>query len=207
MVCAADRLRSARACSARRYGELQFDESGKTVPYLIVPDNEDGRNPAKVVEYMVKHLKTGTEKKKLTKPNIAFRVRARGKSYLEWVEDVYNNDYLSQRWKWREVQDASGNKIPADQQYAPTGLNGKLEPKTTEMMEQDFPGYNPELVEKVSLDDAIREFGDSLLAVFRDMVKGVVNADGWFLFPAGRRPRHQLIGDAISKYGGDLNKW
>ena len=36
------------------------------------------------------------------------------------------------------------------------------------------------------------------------MVKGVVNSKGWFMFPAGRRPRHQLIGDTIEKYGNDL---
>ena len=73
-------------------------------------------------------------------------------------------------------------------------------------MEQDFPGYNPELVTTVDRDGAIREFGDTLLALSRDMVKGVVNSNGWFLFPAGRRPRHQLIGDAIAKYGGDLKE-
>ncbi len=31
------------------------------------------------------------------------------------------------------------------------------------------------------------------------------HSDGWFLFPAGRRPRHQLIGDTIDKYGGELD--
>jgi hypothetical protein len=71
-------------------------------------------------------------------------------------------------------------------------------------MEVDFPGYNPEIVEKVDRDGAIREFGDTMLALIRDMVKGVVNSKGWFLFPAGRRPRHQLIGDTIAKYGGDI---
>ena len=117
-----------------------------------------------------------------------------------------DNDYLAQRWKWKERQDANGQKIPADSQYAPTGHNGKLEAKDPTIMEQDFPGYNHDLVTKMDRDGAIREFGDTLLAVFRDMVKGVVNSKGWFLFPAGRRPRHQLIGDTIAKYGGDLNK-
>ena len=88
----------------------------------------------------------------LEKPNIAFKVRARGKSYLEWAKDVYENDYLAQRWKWREVQDANEEKIPADSQYAPTGLNGKLEKKSAEKLEEEFPGYKKELKEKVSLD-------------------------------------------------------
>lgn len=57
----------------------------------------------------------------------------------------------------------------------------------------------------VSQDDATREFGDKLITVFRDVVQAVVNSKGWFLFPAGRRPRHQLIGDAIGKFGGELN--
>lgn len=62
-----------------------------------------------------------------------------------------------------------------------------------------------ELQVLVPLDEAMRDFGDKLLAIFCDVVKGVVNSDGWFLFPAGRRPRHQLIGDTIDKYGGELD--
>ena len=41
------------------------------VPYLIIPDSEEGRDPAKVVEHMVQHMKYNGET--LTKPNIAFR--------------------------------------------------------------------------------------------------------------------------------------
>ena len=41
-------------------------------------------------------------------------------------------------------------------------------------------------------DEAIRDFGERILSVFKDVVQGVVNSRGWFLFPAGRRPRHQV---------------
>ena len=32
---------------------------------------------------------------------------------------------------------------------------------------------------------------------FADVVTATENSNGWFLFPAGRRPRQQLLGDAI----------
>ena len=36
-------------CSVFRYGELMFEETGRAVPYLIVPDTPDGRDPKAVV--------------------------------------------------------------------------------------------------------------------------------------------------------------
>lgn len=37
-------------CSEFRYGELQFEENGRAVPYLIVPDTPEGRDPKVVVQ-------------------------------------------------------------------------------------------------------------------------------------------------------------
>eukprot|EP01043_Picozoa_sp_COSAG02_P051481 COSAG02_NODE_5422_length_4345_cov_3.380593_4_plen_702_part_00 len=235
-----------------RYGEIEFEETGTRVPYLIIPATEDGKDPRKIVEHMRSHLRFSG--KELSKPNIAFGVRARGKSYLEWAETVYENDFLSQLWSWRtchaegletdvlsdvlgdkeamveliirhearlQLQDEAslraelesmsllnvrrraqeGKVIPPHKQFKPTGLNGKLERVD---MDKLYPGHY--MIVRATLDDAIREFGDTIISVFRDVVKGVVNSEGWFLFPAGRRPRHQLIGDTIRKYGGELNE-
>ena len=35
----------------------------------------------------------------------------------------------------------------------------------------------------------------------RAVTKGVVTSSGWFIGPAGRKPRQQLIGDTIDTYG------
>ena len=190
-----------------RYGEVMFEETGAKVPYLIIPNTDEGRDPATIVQYMVRHMKFNG--RALSKPNMAFRVRARGASFMEWARDVHNNDFLAQKWGWKEMQtdetDSDGKPvvIPPDSQFAPTGLNGKLEPKSAEQLEREFPGAK--IVEKLPLDNAIREFADKLVSIFRDVVTSTVQGDSWFLFPAGRRPRHQLIGDAIAKYGGELN--
>lgn len=234
-----------------RYGEIEFEETGARVPYLIIPATDEGKDPRKIVEYMRTHMKFNG--KPLSKPNIAFGVRARGKSYLEWANAVYENMFLSQLWGWRtchavgldtdvlsdvlenkqamvelivrheaslQLQDEAtlraeletlsllnvrrraqeGRVIPVHKQYRPTGPNGKLEQID---MDKEYPGHH--MIVRTELDNAIREFGDKVISVFRDVVKGVVNSDGWFLFPAGRRPRQQLIGDTIRKYGGDLN--
>ena len=69
-----------------RYGEIEFEETGSRVPYLIIPNTDEGKQPKKIVEYMRTHLKF--QGKELSKPNIAFRVRARGKSYMEWAVDM-----------------------------------------------------------------------------------------------------------------------
>ncbi len=234
-----------------RYGEIEFEESGTRVPYLIIPATEDGKDPRKIVEYLRAHMRFNG--KELSKPNIAFGVRARGTSYLEWANDVYDNAFLSQLWSWRtchavaldadvlsdvldnrqalidlivrheaslQLQDEAslraeleplsllnvrrraqeGKVIPPHKQYRPTGPNGKLEQID---MDKEYPGHH--MIVRTTLDSAIREFGDKIISVFRDVVKGVVNSEGWFLFPAGRRPRHQLIGDTIRKFGGELN--
>eukprot|EP01043_Picozoa_sp_COSAG02_P034283 COSAG02_NODE_2389_length_8985_cov_3.175676_2_plen_391_part_00 len=337
---------------------------------------------------MVKHMRY--KGKTLKKPNIAFNVRAKGQCYLEWVEDVHKNSFLSQKWKWTQLVDAAGTVIQTNQQYY-ENRRGELmqlrwagqseaqleeaemrartehaiqqealtlmqadghdvdttdtelanpvvdplnessesqgqrailiekirdlfrkiemdlnsgdqnEPKTDTLESpsvvrsdlkdwllnpSNFPQIDErglvtrmnifeemevrpdddldktqdlandsyaslstspsqtlspkratrqkkrkiyisktitedefvqlcrvdrefllpfEIQELVPLDEALRHFGDKLLAIFCDVVKGVVNSDGWFLFPAGRRPRHQLIGDTIDKYGGELD--
>ena len=190
-----------------RYGEIEFEETGARVPYLLIPDTDEGHDPAKVVEYMVKHLKFNG--KQLVKPNICFRVRARGHSYMEWAKDVWDNDFLAQKWKWKELRDSSEppRTIPTDEQYK-QDETGRLYRLPNDQLAQ-VPVQQKEgardrgeayvepfnLVTLVELDDALREFSDKLIAIFRDVVLGVVNSDGWFLFPAGRRPRHQLIGE------------
>ncbi len=63
---------------------------------------------------MVKHMKY--KGKTLKKPNIAFNVRAKGQSYLEWAEDVHQNSFLSQKWKWTQLVDAKGTVIQTTQQ-------------------------------------------------------------------------------------------
>ena len=166
------------------------------MPYLIIPNTDEGHDPEKIVEYMVNHLKFNG--KPLSKPNIVFRVRARGQSYLEWAEEVYNNDFLAQKWKWKVMLDADKNVIPTDKQYRPD-ITGRLQKVPMEDLvagkgggdEQSkankvpivtYPGPHT-LEELCSQDDAMREFGDKLLAIFRDVVMGVVNSDGWFMFP------------------------
>jgi hypothetical protein len=149
-----ERLREER--SHFRYGEIFFEETGSTVPFLIIPDTEEGRDPSKIVAMMTKHLRK--DGRPLPKPRVAWQVRAAGRSYLEWGESVHENEYLADRWGWSSAS---------------------------------------------SKDEAIREFGERLLAVFKSVVSAVIASRGWFLFPAGRRPQHQLIGDAIDQYGRD----
>ena len=35
-----------------RYGEIDFEETGNRVPYMIIPNSDEGRDPAKIVEMM-----------------------------------------------------------------------------------------------------------------------------------------------------------
>jgi hypothetical protein len=36
--------------TAFRYGEIMFEESGRAVPYIIVPDTPEGRDPKYLVQ-------------------------------------------------------------------------------------------------------------------------------------------------------------
>jgi CRP-like cAMP-binding protein len=84
-----------------RYGKIEFAETGRTIPYLIIPNTAEGRDPMNIVMNMIRHFKM--DGKRLQKPSIAFRVRAGGVSYLEWAEEVYANDFLAERWGWKRA--------------------------------------------------------------------------------------------------------
>ena len=53
---AAQQAREAEDETKFRYGELFFEETGSTVPYLVIPDTEEGHDPQTVVDTMIKHL-------------------------------------------------------------------------------------------------------------------------------------------------------
>jgi hypothetical protein len=147
--------------SKYRFGKIFFEETGKTVPYVIAPNkpSPDVDDAAEIIRILVKHGG-------LKKPSIRFDVRARGQSYLEWPKALYKNDIIARAWGWQ------GNPYKGDD---------------------------------CDLSQARRSFGKKMLHTFQACVQGVVDAHGWFFFQAGRRPRHQLIGDAIDVYGGSLN--
>ena len=65
----------------------------------------------------------------------------------------------------------------------------------------DTEGHTPQRRQPIiDEDQMLRKFGDRTLDVFKDIVKGVVNADGWFFNSAGRGAPHQLIGDCIETF-------
>ena len=154
-------------CDSFRYGEILFEETGSVVPYLLIPDTEEGQNPQLVMKMMIDHLRK--DGRQLEKPNIAFRVRARGKSYLEWAITIWENPFLCKVWGWQNSEHEQQPGATTGKDHAPQKYQHLLQPSTC--------------------DDAIRDFGERLLGVFKDVVQGVVNSRGWFLFPAGRRPR------------------
>ena len=69
-----------------RFGKIRFEENGRVVPYLIVPERM--RDSAELREIIVKHMKhvtpsTGPEGRPLSKPSTIFDISSGGKSYLE----------------------------------------------------------------------------------------------------------------------------
>ena len=74
--------------------------------------------------------------------------------------------------------------------------------KRTEHMEHhpNHPGHPRD----IPLDRGLIEFGDRMISMFSNVVQGVVNSTGWLLFPAGRGPQQQLLGETINRYKGDL---
>eukprot|EP01046_Picozoa_sp_COSAG06_P030249 COSAG06_NODE_2861_length_6161_cov_22.755856_3_plen_1273_part_01 len=86
-----------------RYGQIFFEETGNTVPYIIAPEGVKesvARQKAaeRLLAAMVKTMKRGGER--LTKPNIIFKLLGHGTHYLEWAREVYENDVLAQAWSW-----------------------------------------------------------------------------------------------------------
>ena len=132
------------------------------IRYLIIPDNDCGRDPRNVLAAMVRYMQHDGHD--LPKPEITFDVAAGGRSYLQWGKAIFDNQQLRQKWAkrfgWSTTED--------------------------------------------TLELAIRTFGDTILNVCAHVVRGVVNSEGWLLFPAGRRPQHQLIGDTIDRFGEEL---
>jgi hypothetical protein len=68
-----------------------------------------------------------------------------------------------------------------------------------------FP-MHPGRQRDIPLDRAMIEFGDRMVSVYSNLAQGVVNSEGWLFFPAGRGPQHQLIGETVARYKGDLER-
>ena len=86
-----------------RYGEIFFEETGNTVPYIIAPEGVQdaaSREEAakKLLTAMVKNMRHNGEK--LGKPNITFDISGHGTHYLEWAKEIYDNDELAAMWGW-----------------------------------------------------------------------------------------------------------
>ena len=79
-----------------KYGEIYFEETGRTVPYILVPDNERGRKPEQIIKMLNRVTPGG-----LNKPEITFKVRSSRESYFEFAQEIYANPVLAEAWGWR----------------------------------------------------------------------------------------------------------
>eukprot|EP01048_Picozoa_sp_COSAG05_P006728 COSAG05_NODE_450_length_9731_cov_41.140201_2_plen_1168_part_00 len=201
-----------------KYGEIYFKETRKVVPYLLVPDNQTGDNARNVLRRMVRHFKFCSGK--LPKPSIIFTVVADGESsYLQWGKEVYLRDKMC--WRWlrlcigllycRSDPTSVGQRgIPARWLQLCIGLlycrSGPTTAPLIRWIQQTQPcaPSRTSSEELVREEKAVREFGEEILNLFSDVVRGVVNCRGWFFTPVGRKPQHQLIGDTIDRFGDEL---
>ena len=165
-----------------KYGEIYFQETGVTAPYIIVPRD---RTEKELVETMAKMKFNGAS---LVKPSIFFEVRANGISYIDEAKDVIDNEVLHD--EWFPEDEYGGASAPA---LAPA-------PEPSSSMGSRTLSRHSEVATDPSRDQKVRKFADRTLNVFKDVVKGVSNADGWFLNSAGRGACHQLIGDSIETF-------
>jgi hypothetical protein len=156
-----------------KFGQIFFEETGVTAPYLIVPEGGTGEDIVMNVAKFMKKPDQADDDGPISKPSILFEVRAKGMSYMSEAEEVMTNEYLKQQWFG---------------EYTPTP-----DPKT-----RVTKGRKVEAID--DKDQQVRKFCDRTLNVFKDVVKGVANADGWFLNSAGRGAPHQLIGDSMDTF-------
>jgi len=167
-----------------KYGEIYFQETGVTAPYIIVPRD---RTEKELVETMAKMK---FNRAPLVKPSIFFEVRANGISYIDEAKDVIDNEVLHD--EWFPEDEYGGASAPA---LAPA-------PEPSSSLASRTLSRHSEVATDPSRDQKVRKFADRTLNVFKDVVKGVSNADGWFLNSAGRGACHQLIGDSIETFDG-----
>ena len=85
-----------------KVGRIYFAETGNTVPYLIIPDNELGEDPKQIVKHMTEFM--NDDDRITEKPNILFDVKAGNvENYLGWAEQIYSNPELARAWKWDKL--------------------------------------------------------------------------------------------------------
>ena len=86
------------------YGELRFEETGRLVPYLIIP--EPKRDPQELLDALrgLKHVDRSQPNfgQSLAKPRMLFDVGSSDGSYLSWADEVYEKDELSEAWGWKQ---------------------------------------------------------------------------------------------------------
>lgn len=253
-----------------KYGEVLFEETGTKVPYIIVPDTPEGKDPKAILQKLTTYAQPRGAP--LSKPNVMYQVRSNGDSYLQYAEEVFGNETLATAWGWRKgdadilfheeavtklARTRSNRKMAAQQtvpsvartsrtcvmpnpcdsvepaaQQTPKAATSQEAVSIEQLSKQEkrtFDSWKEETfgsgsafekrketpsgdgavgygeydgaVESIPIDEAIREYGESMLQCFADVTKSVVTSDGWYIGPAGRKAVHQLIGDTIDKYG------
>lgn len=85
-----------------KFGRLRFEETGRIVPYLIIPERvRDADDLLQALKTMHRMNRSPThDGKALQKPNTIFDVGSSNNSYLSWAKEVYDNDTLSEAWGW-----------------------------------------------------------------------------------------------------------
>ena len=84
------------------FGQMRFEENGRVVPYLIIPEHK--RDAPEVLDAIVTHMTHCTplnpDGRPLSKPSIIFDLCSSGGSYMEWAKEAHDNDTLSKAWGW-----------------------------------------------------------------------------------------------------------
>ena len=158
-----------------RYGEIRFEENGRVVPYLIIPERK--RDPEELLEAItaMKHTTSvapfGAE---LSKPTAIFAVRSGGETYLDWATRTTQDE-----------PEASGGGH---------GSSGGV--KGTEQLRAAWDEEDP------PADGFEARFAERVLDVTRTLISCLQESNAWLFTAAGRGAAEQLIGHTIDRFRG-----
>jgi hypothetical protein len=152
------------------------EETGKTAQYLIVPEKHSAEDLVTNVARFMRAPDAANDD--ITEQSEDSRIC---KPSILFEVRARGMSYMD------EAQDVIKNDYLRKQWFG-----GPEESRTT--------SRGNDVISDDDEDQMVRKFCDRTLDVFKDVVKGVANADGWFMNSAGRGAPHQLIGDCIQTY-------
>eukprot|EP01046_Picozoa_sp_COSAG06_P014161 COSAG06_NODE_871_length_11856_cov_6.434039_1_plen_960_part_10 len=183
--------------AAIKYGEIRFEENDRVVPYLIIPERKRGGDVLLRAVKSLKHVEAGAPQgHPVPKPSILFDTCTEEGDLIEWAEEVYRSDALSEAWGWWQWTCACGeDNTTHDTECARCRKARGLTAEHGQAVDKPH---------KLEFHVAAAKFIEQMMCATKYALSSLEQSGAWLFTPAGRGREAQLCGETIQRFRGSL---